>query len=526
MIRRRTRHVAIALFAVLAGLWVAADGRHHWDEPTYLYAGAYVDAADILAGHVQPSGIAHFTQGRILHALVVKAVMQVAGSPPAGFALMLAINLLLLAGSMYLLHRILRGLLPEVSRIGEATALVAMSPVILYLAFRVLADAEALFTALLATYALLRLATGGGLGYAALAATSIVVCTLSKNQMSWMPATFWATFCLVPLAAMNRRRLFALGAASGAAAIIATLAILEWIGVGLEAYWASYRGLARTGMPIVAKVLNIATELGVLWVLLPFALLTTRRRELLASALWFVLAMAPFVFVINSIEARHVAANLVAVGMMFALALEAIASRWPAVRLPDGGFAGGIAVAAIVAIMAANAAMLAIMPHRIHTGQMRQVLDTLDARYGAGDYVLLTATGYTDFMLIRVLWPEVDVRDPGTAETAVHDGAHGRQQALDMWYGGRQVDSLDALRAIGKPLAYFGYRHTFAAENMHDALVKVSPALARRALGGVDLPDRLFSPWTEWLWGSADVTLEPIARVGHYHAYEVRIDPP
>jgi len=485
-----------------------------------------VPTPHVLKGQVQPSGIAHFTQGRILHGLVVKAVMQAAGSPPAGFALMMTINLLLLAASVFLLYRILRALLPGVAWVGEATALVAMSPVMLYLAFRVLADAEALFTALLATYSLLRLATGGGLAYALLAAASIVICTLSKNQMSWMPATFWASFCLVPIAGIDRRRLVVLGAASGLAAIVATLATLEWIGVGLEAYWASYQGLARTGMPLVAKVLNIGTQFGLLWLLLPFALLTTRRREYLAFAVWFLLAMAPFVLVINSIEARHVAVNLVAVGALFALALEAMAARWPSLRHPEGGVPNSIAIAAVVAIMATNAAMLAIMPHRIQTGQMRQVLDALDARFGPGGYVLLTATGYTDFHFIRVLWPEIDVRDPGTAETAMHEGPRGREEALDDWYGGRQINSLDALRAIDKPVAYIGYRYTFAAENLHDMLVKVSPSRAKRALGSVDLPDRLFSPWTQWLWGSEDVTLEPITQIGHYHAYEIRIAAP
>ena len=217
-----TRSPLVALFvvALVTGLWVAADGRHHWDEPTYLYAGAYVDAGDIIGGQVQPSGIGHFTQGRILHALIVKAVMQAAGSPPAGFIAMLVLNLALLGASILLLHRILRTLLPDLGWTREATALVAMSPVILYLAFRVLADAEALCAALLATYALLRLAQGGGLGYAALAAASIAFCALSKNQMAWMPATFWATFSLVPLAGIDRRRLVVLGAASGLAAII------------------------------------------------------------------------------------------------------------------------------------------------------------------------------------------------------------------------------------------------------------------------------------------------------------------
>ncbi len=221
MTATRSPLVALYLVALVSGLWVAADGRHHWDEPTYLYAGAYVDAGDIIDGQVQPSGIGHFTQGRILHALIVKGVMQAAGSPPAGFSAMLVINLALLAVSVLLLHRILRALLPDArldARSDRARRDVARSSSTSHSG--VLADAEALCAALLATYALLRLAQGGGLGYAALAAASIAFCTLSKNQMAWMPATFWATFSLVPLAGIDRRRLVVLGAASGLAAIV------------------------------------------------------------------------------------------------------------------------------------------------------------------------------------------------------------------------------------------------------------------------------------------------------------------
>lgn len=526
MTASRIRHILLALAALAAGLWVAADGRHHWDEPAYLYAGAYLPAAELTGGQVQPSGIPHFMQGRILHALLVKGVMQSAGSPTAGFVAMLALNLALLAASVLLMHRILRGLLPGVPWTGTATALVAMSPVVLYLAFRVLADAEALCAALLATWALLRIAQGRGMFHAVVAAAAIAVCALSKNQMAWMPATFWATFVLVPVAGLERRRLFVLGAASGLAAIGIALAALEGSGVGLESYWSSYRGLADTGMPLVAKVLNVGTELGVLWLLLPFALLSARRRELAAFGLWLALSMAPFLFVINSIEARHVAVNLVAAGALFVLALEALGSRWQAWHRGPGNVAPVAALAAISVVMATNAIVLAIMPHRVVIPEMRQALDVLDARHGAGGYVLLTATGYTDFHLVRVLWPAVDVRDPGTAETWVHDGARSREQAIDDWYGGRAIGSLDALRQLGKPVAWLGYRRTFAAENLHDMVARLSPAIAARLSGSVTLPDRLFPPASEWLWGDAAAAFEPVAEAGHYRVYELQIAAP
>ena len=69
--------------------------------------------------------------------------------------------------------------------------------------------------------------------------------------------------------------------------------------------------------------MNLGTELGLLWLLLPFALLDDRRRELLVCALWFFGSMAPFLF-FSGVEPRQVAVNLAAAGGLIALALEVI----------------------------------------------------------------------------------------------------------------------------------------------------------------------------------------------------------
>ena len=45
-------------------------------------------------------------------------------------------------------------------------------------------------------------------------------------------------------------------------------------------------------------------------------------------------------------------------------------------------------------------------------------------------------------------------------------------------------------------------------------------------LEDIQLADRLHSPSTAWLWQSEEVELAPIARIGHYHAFEVELSPP
>jgi hypothetical protein len=522
----RPRSTSILLVvAALVALWIAADGRHHWDEPGYLYAGAYPTTAEILDGQVQPSGIPHFMQGRILHVLVVKGVMNLAGSSAAGFRAMIALDLVLLAASVVLLFRILAALLPSVRERSLAAVLMALSPVVLYLAFRTLADTESLLAALVATLALVRIAQGGGAWQAAIAAFALAVAALAKNQMAIMPAAGWAALCLVPFGSINRRRLALVGAACGAASVAVAIGLIHLLGIGTASYIASYMYLADSTVPVVAKVLNVGTELGAIWILLPFALITRRRRELLAFGLWFLLAMAPFVLLLPSIEARHVAVNLVAAGGLAALALEGIAQRWRRWQTLSPGRRAALGSLAFALLLGSNALVLAIMPHRVDTTEMRAMLDRFDARYGPNGYVLLTAAGYTDFQMIRVLWPDVNVRDASTDEISVHAGARSRRDALDAWLGGRYHDSIRELHDIGNPIVYMGYRQTFAAKNLRAIVSVFSAPLADRLLGKVELVDRLFSPSTAWLWESPDVELKPIEQIGHYHAFEVQLAP-
>jgi len=156
---------------------------------------------------------------------------------------------------------------------------------------------------------------------------------------------------------------------------------------------------------------------------------------------------------------------------------------------------------------------------------MRSMIATLDGRYGAGRYALLTSSGYTDFQLIRVLWPEVDARDVST-DTIVFRGHRTRKIAFDWYTSSRHPNSIEELRALGRPLVYFGYRQTFAAENLRAIISYISPPLAARLLGQITLVDRLHTEATAWLWNSPEVRLDPIAQSGHYLAYEVKLSPP
>jgi hypothetical protein len=373
-----------------------------------------------------------------------------------------------------------------------------------------------------ATWGLLRLAGRGGAAGPAAVVLGLVTAALTKNQMIFVPAAFWVAACLLPLDGIDRRRLALQGAAWGAAAVVATVALLEALGIGVANYLESYASPFANRTPPVAKVMNLGTELGLLWLVLPAALASHRRRELGFFALWFLGAMAPFLF-LSGVEPRHAAVNLAAAGGLAALALEAIFRRWQAWHRIGSLGRAALATAGVLALMACHAFALAIMPHKVDLARLAEALEGLDAHFGKSNYTLIASNGYADFHVLRVLWPERPVLNAGTSEYAVDTTRASRQALLETYLGNRNVEDIESLRQIEGPAVFFGFRRTFAAANLEYMLSRVSPALAARVLGGVRLDEHLYAGFSAWLWDSREVRLEPILQSGNYQALEIHV---
>ena len=404
--RNALRHwsfVPLAVAAVL-GLWLAADGRLHWDQPSTLYAAAYQSFDQIVAGDVQPSGIPEFFQGRILHVLILKCLLAVTGPGMAGIGFLVGIYSVLILGFLLIVNRILQGLLPTVDSKSSAVVLLAVTPVMLYLALKPIADVESLAAAALVTLALLRCGQGQmTMAWSVAAAIGLAVVALTKNQMAFMPVGFWASACLVPIGGIQRRRLAWIGVVAGLAGLALTIVVLEILDVGIARYLGSYTDVLHRQDPFAAQMLNFATLLGPLWLLVPMAAFSHRRRELGFLLLWAMLSLTPLLVVASQFEARHLAVVLIAVAGLFGLALEAIPAWFHAWELSSHGRKIAISTLAVLVVMAGNAVTLAVMPHEFEIRQMRTLLNGLDQRYGHGRYVVLTPWPYTDFHGIRVL---------------------------------------------------------------------------------------------------------------------------
>jgi hypothetical protein len=513
--------VIACLFAfVLLWLWMSADGRMHWDEPGYLYFGTYQNYHQILSGDVQATGELDFSAGRILHLLIIRSVMLIAGNGPITYALLSILNTAMLCGSLYLVLKMTHLFLPKTDEYRFAALLLAGSSIVMYLAFKTLPDTAALTAAIVATYSLVRARHGGEKIWFAIAATCLSLASLIKAQAAFLVLGYWVAGCLVPVAGMDRRRHCFQGVAAGMSGILLTFGFLHFSGLGIQRFINSYMAALDSGLPVTAKLFNIFTELNVLWILLAVSFLSHRRRELAFMWIWFIVSTAPFLLITN-IEARHLSTNLVAVGGLFALALEALSRRNRAWQRCSDWRRLGLSVLGVILVMSCSWLTLFTMPHEVDMRQMNRMLSSLDQRYGAGKYSILTTTGYTDFHLLRVLWPRVDTYNVNLSAFAVNTVSADRQQALYAYHRGKCYSHLDELPLDGKPLVLVCYLYTFGAENLKAALQFISPELEHWVMGGVPLVNHLYTEGSKWLWDSPYIKMVPINRVGHYLAFEI-----
>ena len=95
-----------------------------------------------------------------------------------------------------------------------------------------------------------------------------------------------------------------------------------------------------------------------------------------------------------------------------------------------------LATAGVLIVMACNAISLAIMPHKVDLRSLNTALERLDARYGKDGYALVASNGYADFHVLRVLWPDRDVLNAGTAEFAVDTARASREALIEAYLGG------------------------------------------------------------------------------------------
>ena len=254
-------------------LWLANDGRLHWDEPGYLYAAAYLDVGEIVAAEFQPSGVAWHSTNRILHILFCHALYSVFGVKPIVIDLITGIYLALILGAVYIGFLVVRALVAIDAWSPAAILLVMFSPICLWLSFKTMPEAPAFFFASTSVLALLKSLDGRPVPWIVVGAPSLTIVALFKATLALSFLSFGLTLLLFNGFGFPRRRIVINSLLIGVGSLALFAVSLNLFGISLDRYLSTWSVVQNVGDPVISRLAFTAIEAGLLYAALPLSLL-------------------------------------------------------------------------------------------------------------------------------------------------------------------------------------------------------------------------------------------------------------
>ena len=508
-------------FGLILGLWlwVANDGRLHWDEAAFLYTAAYFDVEEIVAAEFQPSGISFFSANRILHILFCHALYSVLGVKPIVIGLITGVYLGLILGAVQIAFVVVRSLVPVDDWSPAAVPLTMFTPVCLWLSFKTMPEAPALFFASLSVLALLRSLDKQPIPWLVVGALCLAIVAFFKATLALSFLSFGLTLLLFNGFGYSLRRLAVNSLLIGGGSLGLFAAGLGLLGISLDQYLGTWGVVQNAGDPIVSRLTFTVLEAGLLYSALPLALIVRRRRQATFLLTWFLLSTLPLPFLLTHIEARYLLTNLIPLLGLVVMSLHGLKSHvrvwW---RRPVGRI--GV-VTALLAVVLSGVVAQRIMAHEVDTAAMRRVIEDLDRRFGPGRYRIVVPWLYSDFHYLRVAGPNLDVSTVFTSNRAQFSTRWQKRH-----YGARAVISLAELRRLPEPVIYLGFDESMSVANL------------RRMVRAVPL--RSFAEWADariaklsnerhfaasWMYDHPRIRLAVIGRRSHYLWARVMILP-
>lgn len=525
---RSMRWITVAVSATLAGIWAWAGStaRVHWDEPSYWYAAAYSSVPQILGGDFQPSGIECFSTSRIGHVLLLKLLTSFRGPGAASLWIIVGTYLLMLVALGVVTHRILRVLRPGAPYARAAVTLGALTPVLVYLAFKTLAEIPAVLLAGVAALAFLRSLRERAAFWLGIAAAALAGVAGTKNHLVVLDVSLVIALVLGGGLAYPVKRILGHALVSGTGALSIVLILLRVGGVPLDRYLGLYRWMSGLAEPAIVRLLELTLAYGPFLLALPAAFLAPARTHARFFSLWFVLATAPLLFSTH-VETRYLVGSFVPLAGLVQLSLEGIASR---------ARRAGRARRVAGAVLATSGALLSIafvayaqlvMYYGVRKDELATILRRLDESHGAGRYVVVTPSEFTTFLFLRFVEPDRSVCTVFTAAPPDHRDPHLWPAFQRKYYGVRAVQTLEQLAALGDDVVYVGAESDLTVADFRQLLRRVPGSWPRHAAEDLLAAMKPFNPFVlSWMWTDPRVRMADELRVGHYRAMRVTILPP
>lgn len=506
----------MSLGVALLFLFLAFDGRLHWDEATYLYTGGFLDHEAILKGEFR-GGI---YLSRLLHIATIAAITNVVGPGTTALAILIGLYfaaLLLVARLSYL---ILRAVLSDARGLGLAVICGMFTPIYLYFAFKTMPEIPGLAMSSIATWALLAAFRGSPLLWLPVVSVALAATALFKSEMTLLYMSLTATLLLLGADRYPRGRLIGYVLVSGLGSLVLFAATLWVLGIDLLAYLKIGGLLLHREEPLVAKLLHIGLEGGVFFVAIPLAFLSSRRRDVWFCLTWFLLATLPLPLLIAHFESRYLGPNLLALIGLIYLAAAGLAPRAIAWWRRSRVVAACAASLLVVLVAGFNLVALSIMTHELRIDQLHRLITRLDQIHPDRNYAILVPWTYTDFHYLRFAYPD---RPIYTVQSVFYRPSSNFNHPSSHWkyYQNRVVSSLAELKSLDTAeFVYLGFHENLAVENLRRIVGMIPLPMLLKGFEQKKFQDHLA---LSWMWDNPDLVFEEPLREGHYLAYPVKV---
>lgn len=514
-------HPGLLIVAAIP-LWLVLgfDGRLHWDEPQYLYAGAYFTFAQIIAGDFQPSLIPGFTTSRIAHVALINWMTGFLGIGGQLVTFVMALYVALLLTFFFVVYAVLRELTVPATEATLATVTVMFSPIGLYLAWKTLPDVPALMWSSFAVLAAIRLVGHGRawvwfpIGMLALAMTA-----LTKHVLVWTFVSFAAAVIIAGPVGMARARLLGIVVALSAGSVVVFAAVLTIAGLDLTSFPTFLAHAREATEPLAARALNLATTLGLLWVVLPIAAFHQDRPLTRFFWVWFAIATLPFLIIAPRIEIRYLAPALLPVAGLAFLSLDLLRHRLSGLALRPRSMVLALVIF-VAAVGLSSRSVQALTAHEVEVTSLHALLGRLDDAFGPDRYAVVTPGEYSTFLYLRVAYPDRPVYDAFDPRRMGHPEWSSGQ---DLFFAGRMLRTVDQLRAIDKRLVYVGFPEAMPVANLRRLASLLPNTIGEPLIRKLDSLGTWKQLSLSWMWDEPDLSLELMDQVGNYHIYQVTL---
>ena len=436
-------------------VWCGFRHLHHYDEFAYLYGAAHYSISALANGQFEPSNVPGFMNVKVGHLMLLRLLVDwfgmgsnLIGSVQAVYTALVVATCGIFAMVAYIISNDAR----RAMAMGAAALLI---PVNIYLAPKLLAEIPGMFGAvasfLFFMVALLRRKLVHKGFFLAMSALALTYTILARQNLVLATIGGWAGLWVACPMGSRRRDIFIQVVIVSALCVVA-LGVCQWFldlnllrGLNLA---NSVLGQRISRYEMMRRVIY---AFGPFLLMVPFAIFSQKRRELVFYGVWFLGNVMPMFFGFHYLEERFVVGGAPALAGLAVMGGEVI---WRFLGTPRQLFAkmAGLGTIASILVVSNNY----IQPKTIYEvdeAAYGHAMDWLSKTYPTAP--ILIPWSMSDYHFLRMAYPDAPVYLVNsdvffTPFTYARD-TQSWVAALKGWYATRYVGDYTSLEKLGDP---------------------------------------------------------------------------